>query len=133
MTSRSNIGKLVYSLNAGRQAHFKTIKVQCNRLIMILLEVFENIGIIRGFFVNTELNFINIYLKYNKFDMNMFLNIKQVSKSTKRVYITLMNLLKIKEKRGACILIISTNKGILLDSDCIKHKLGGEVLIQINI
>jgi ribosomal protein S8 len=133
MASRSNIGKLLYSLNAGKQAHFKTIKVQCNRVVMVLLEIFENIGIIRGFSVNTEFNFIMVYLKYNKFDTNMILNIKQVSKSTKRVYITLMHLLKIKEKRGACMLILSTNKGILLDYDCIKHKLGGEVLMRIDI
>jgi small subunit ribosomal protein S8 len=133
MASRSNIGKLLYGLNAGRQAHFKTIKIQCNRITITLLEIFENIGVIRGFSVQDESNFILVYLKYNKFDMNIFLNIKQVSKSTKRIYVTLMHLLKIKEKRGAGILILSTNKGILIDSDCIKYKLGGEVLMRINI
>jgi ribosomal protein S8 len=131
--SKSNIGKLLYSINSGKQAHFKTVKIQSNRITMILLELFENIGIIRGFSFHEESGSILVYLKYKKYDFNMFLNIKQISKSTKRIYVSLIQLLKIKEKHGACIFILSTTKGILVDKDCIKFKLGGEVLIQVNI
>jgi ribosomal protein S8 len=133
MSSKSNIGKLLYGINSARQAHFKTVRIQPNSVNTSILKLFEEVGIIRGFSFHEKLESIIVYLKYKQFDSNIFLNIKQISKSSKRIYVTLVQLVKMKERHGASIFILSNSKGIFLDTECIKFKTGGEVLIQINI
>jgi len=53
------------------------------------------------------------------------------SKPSKRVYVTFYELESILYKNKFSKLILSTDKGIMLGSDAIKLKLGGEILFKI--
>jgi ribosomal protein S8 len=129
---KSNIGKLLYTINSARQIRLKTVKVPYTSLNLRILELLEHIGLIRGFFIKENQGCV-ITFKYTKQDSPLFFNIKQVSKETKRIYVNLTQLLKIKDRYGAGVFIISTQKGLFFDYECINYKIGGEILLKINL
>ena len=129
---RSTIGKLLYTLNSARQLRFRTIKVPYTVINFKILEILEYVGVIRGFHIQDNWGCL-VSLKYTRQDACIFFNIKQVSKQTKRVYVNLTQLLKMKDRYGGGFFILSTKKGILVDYECIQHKIGGEVLLKINV
>jgi len=129
---RCPIGKLLYTLNSARQVRFRTIKVPHTVINLRILEILEDIGVIRSFSIRENLGCI-VSFKYSKQDEPVFFNIKQVSKQTNRVYVSVEQLLKIKDRYDAGFFILSTTKGILTDYECIQNQIGGEVLIKINI
>jgi len=119
-------------LNIARQGHFVSIKVEHTTLILKFLQMFEEIGIIRGYHILPEENKIKVMLRYVAGSFNIFYKIVQVSKPSKRVYVDIMHLIKLKEKEsGNNIYIISTSYGIMFDSECLIYKTGGEVLLKI--
>jgi len=129
---RCSIGKLLYTLNSARQVRFRTIKVPYTVINLRILEILEDIGVIRGFLIRPEIGCI-VKFKYTLQDSPIFFNIKQVSKQTKRVYVNITQLLKMKDRYGAGFFILSTPKGILTDYECIQRQIGGEVLVKINV
>lgn len=119
-------------LNVARQGHFVSVKVEYTALTLRLLEMFDEIGLIRGYHILPEENKIKVFLRYVTGSFNIFFKITQVSKPSKRVFVDIMHLIKLKElESGNNIYIISTPRGIMFDSECLIHNLGGEVLLRI--
>lgn len=52
--------------------------------------------------------------------------LKEISKPSRRVYVNLKNMPRVKEGLG--VAIISTSRGVLSDREAKKQKVGGEVL-----
>ena len=118
-------------LNVARQGHFVSIKVEHTAMTLKLLEMFDEIGIIRGYHIKYSENKIKVMLRYVTGSFNIFIKIKQVSKPSKRIFVDMMRLQKLKEKGGNNIYIISTPRGIMFDSECLLNNIGGEVLLKI--
>jgi len=127
---RSTIAKFIYTMNVARQGFFKTIRVKNTRLVYLMVQIFDEYGIIRGYRIETENDTIKIYLKYRS-GFGMVFNIKQVSKESKRVFVNLMELYKLKNKQGKTFYILSTPRGILSDDECIRQRTGGEVICKV--
>lgn len=119
-------------LNIARQGHFVSVRVEYNVITLRLLEMFDEIGIIRGYHILPVENKIKVMLRYVQGSFGIFFKITQVSKSSKRVFVDIQGLYKLKEREsGNNIYIISTPKGMMFDSECILKNMGGEVLLRI--
>ncbi len=71
---------------------------------------------------------IEITLKY-KNKLPVISGLTRISKSGQRIYLPIK---KIKKVRGGYgMLIISTSKGLMTDTEAKKQKLGGEILCEI--
>jgi ribosomal protein S8 len=125
------LSKLITTLNIARQGHFKSIKVDNTKLTLRLLELMQEIGIIRGYCVMPNDNKFKVFLKYKQGSVGMFFRIELVSKPSKRVYVDMVKLYKMKERCSKIVYIISTPKGIVSDAECVGHTMGGEVLLKI--
>jgi ribosomal protein S8 len=125
------ISKFISKINIARQGHFKVIKVQHSKIVLKLLEFFEEMGIIRGFYIIPDEAQIKVFLKYKVAYVGGIIRIKHVSKPSKRVYFDMMKLIKTKEKFSKCFYIIVTKKGLMTDAECLRQKIGGEVLLKI--
>jgi ribosomal protein S8 len=121
-------------INAARQGHFVSVKVELCTTTLRLLNMFQEIGVIRGYHIVNDENKIKVMLKYVSGSFNIFYKIALVSRPGKRVHVGVLDLYKLKEREGGTVLyIISTPFGILFDSECLLRRIGGEVLIKIII
>ena len=125
------IADFVARLNIAKSQHMKSIIISYSKIILTLLKMFEDLGIIRGYFVLDQYK-IEVYLKYNQ-SKSVFSNIKIVSKPSRRVYVDMIKLKKFKNKYEGEILIMSTNEGYLFDLECIRRNIGGEIVLRIII
>lgn len=125
------LADFVARLNVAKRKHFKTIRIKPSNIIFSLLRIFEELGIIRGYFI-LETYEIEILLKYTS-SRCAFSKIEVISKPSKRIYVDLLNLNKLKERNAGSILILSTSKGYMLDIECLKERLGGVVFLKINL
>ena len=90
-------------------------------------------GYIVGFqeYYNVKLKrtFIKVLLKYNAIGVPAIKKIFQISKPTRRVYISTQVLWKPKASAG--LFILSTPKGLLIDRDARLLNVGGELLLGV--
>lgn len=127
------ISKFLSTLNVARKNYFISVKVEYTKINLKLLSMFEDLGIIRGFLIIDNENKIKVFLKYKTGGRNVIINIEQVSKFSKRIYVDILKLKKMKEKHSTVIYIISTINGLVFDFECFEKKIGGEVLLKITI
>jgi len=107
------------------------IDIENSKTNRLFLEIFLKLGIIKGFsFINKYT--IEVALKYNN-SICVFKKIKLVSKPSKPVYVTLVDLERLKSKTKTSFYIISTNKGLFFDFECIYKKLSGKVILKIEL
>lgn len=125
------IAKFLSTLNVANRGYFVSIKVEFTDVNMRLLSMFEELGIIRGFSVVEEENKVKVYLKYTTGGKALILNVSQVSKFSKRIYVDLIKLKQMKERHSSVIYILSTSYGFFFDFECFEKKIGGEVLLKI--
>ena len=55
--------------------------------------------------------------------------IKRISKPGRRVYVGSADIPNVKSGRG--LVLVSTSKGVMTGAEAVKHKLGGELLLQV--
>lgn len=114
------------SLKVGVKKKNLTVTVVLTKMNLLLLWALYKHGYIAGYCINIKRNKIIVYLKYLD-GVSALENIKQISKISKRVYVSTKN---IKELKGS-IAIISTNNGFLLSNVCINKVVGGELLFKL--
>jgi small subunit ribosomal protein S8 len=96
-----------------------------------LLTIFQKEGFIRGFKKITinEKIYILVLLKYTELQNPIIRKIERISKPGKRVYISSKNLWKLNNGKG--VLILSTPKGLVTDTQSRISNLGGELICYI--
>jgi|ERR1700710_285712 len=127
----SIIPNFLSKLNIAKQGHFVSVKVEHTVITLRLLQMFEQVGVIRGYHLLPVENKIKVMLRYVTGSFSIFFKLKQVSKPSKRIFVDIMHLIKLKEQGGNNIFIVSTPYGIMFDSECLLYNVGGEVLIKI--
>jgi ribosomal protein S8 len=124
-------GDFITRLNNAKRLRSKSINIINSKLNLKTLILFKKIGIIRGFHFlgNNELEVI---LKYVKNEV-VFKKLELVSVPSRRVYVDLVKLKKLKDRTNAYIFIVSTNRGLKTDFECLLGKLSGELLLKIEL
>jgi len=124
------ISDFIAKLNIARRNRLKTIIIIPSKIIFELLKIFEDLGIIIGYHIINDK--VEIILKYHE-SKCAFTHLTVLSKPSRRIYVSLLDLYKFKEKYSSDIMVLSTSKGVMLDVDCIKNKQTGLLLLRISI
>jgi len=126
------LSDIISRLNVARRGHMQYIKIPNVSMARNLLGLFEHIGLIRGYTILENTGFLEVMLKYNK-SLSVIHDLKQISKPSRRIYVDMIRLKRLKDKHNKVIYIISTTKGLMLDSECLVAGIGGEVLVKVVI
>lgn len=124
------VSDFIAKLNIARRNKLKTLIIIPTSKILELLDAFEKLGIIRGYIINDEYK-IEIMLRYYR-GKCAFNQLFVVSKPSKRINVDLLKLHKFKEKYSSDVLLLLTSKGLMFDNDCLKYRLGGQILLRIS-
>ncbi|SRR6266498_820918 len=123
------LGDFVARINNAKRQHFNSICVPNSKIVKKVIELMLSLGILRNMHYENSKNF-EIFLKYNK-RRCVFKHLKLISVPSRRVYIDLVDLARLKNKTFTCIYILSTNYGLKTDFECLLEKISGELLLKI--
>jgi small subunit ribosomal protein S8 len=113
----------------GQQNRLKEVRLKKSKLCLNILDVFIKEGVIRGYRFCPENPYdIIVLLKYFR-GSPVIKKLSTISKPSKRVYLSVMDLWKIDSGLG--FLVLSTPKGVFSDSQARKYNVGGEVLCKL--
>ena len=120
---------MISKINNGQLAQ-KTFILQLKKRVCVkILNVLWDEGFILGYKVPKKNNkFIKIFLKYQK-GSPVTKSLKVVSKPSLKIYYSAKQLWKLDSKN--ILIILSTSKGFLTNTNCKKLFLGGEPVILI--
>jgi len=128
------LGDMITRIRNGHRARLGAILLHHStpKLCVRLLEILRNEGYILGFqfIVNSKNKTqIKVLLKYDATGSSVINSFFQVSKPSRRVYVSLNSLWKPKNSFG--LFVISTPMGLMVDREARIRNLGGEVLCGI--
>jgi len=103
--------------------------------IFSLLTLFQSTGLISYFyiFINNSNKFFRVFLRYSNLEIPVLFPIFFYFKPSHKISVNLKSLKKFNNNLGSSILILSTNRGLLLHSDCLKFGIGGLLYLIIYI
>ncbi|MDP2646746.1 MAG: 30S ribosomal protein S8 [Desulfobacterales bacterium] len=116
--------------NAGK-SKINRVDIPGSKLKYELAKVLKSEGYIRNYKVvkDDKQGILRVYLKYDQRNAHVILDLKRVSKPSRRIYVKRKNIKSIYNGLGVAIL--STSKGVMSDRDARKWNLGGEILCQV--
>ncbi len=131
MTFVDPIGDMLTRIRNGQMRSLNKISIPFSVFRSKILEVLKNEGYIINFGINKgEKNkkLLLVDLKYYE-GQPVIREIKRVSKPGRRVYSKATSIPRVHNGLGLAIL--STSKGVMSDSEAIKHNLGGEIICRV--
>jgi len=125
------IGDMLTRIRNGSRAHQAQVVIPLSKLKHQIAEVLKSEGFVKDVHVHktSAQGEMTVVLKYDREGEPAFSHVKRVSKPGLRRYVGYQDLPRVLSGLGASIL--STPKGILVDRDARKQKLGGELLCTI--
>jgi len=129
------IGDVITRIRNGHRARLGAIILHPATPLYCLdiLNILYDEGYIRGVYITSikkgASRVFCVLLKYNSTGAPAITGIFKVSKSSRRIYLSLKALWKPKSTGG--IFIISTTQGLLIDRDARLKNLGGEIICGV--
>lgn len=117
--------------NAGRAGQAK-VTIKASKICCGIARVLQSEGYIAGFDKIDDAcgqGLLRIELKYAEDGAPAMTEIKRISKTGRRVYVSVDKLPHVMNGMG--VAIISTNKGIMTDKQCRKDNVSGEILCTV--
>jgi len=107
----------------------EVVIIPSSKIKLEILKVLKTEGYIADFSVTTKdkKSTIEVILKYSKDQTPYIMDVKRISKPSKRVYIQYPDI----NSKTQSTVILSTSKGIMSAKLAKKQNLGGEVLFEI--
>lgn len=125
-----NLSNMLSIIKNGYNARLSNVVVPITKLSLNVLDALERGGYIRGYryIRNENMRYVEILLRYN--DNNPSIReITRVSSSGRRMYIPYTKLKSHLSGLGSYI--ISSSRGVLLDTEAKSLGIGGELLCRI--
>lgn len=98
-----------------------------------LVKALQRVGFIKNYvIVNNNNNKFIIFTIFFYKNTSYFHNVRLISTPSKKIYITLNALRKLKYATRNSIFLISTSKGIITHNEAISNKIGGLLLCAIH-
>jgi small subunit ribosomal protein S8 len=129
-----NLSNMLSTIKNGYIARLTSVRVPYSKICLNVLDALERGGYIRGYkYENTNSenshNFpIMVLLKYHE-NQPSICNMYRISSSGRRIYSPSKNLKSFNNGLGAYI--ISSSKGVLLDSEAKSLGIGGEIICKL--
>ena len=116
--------------NAGK-AKLNSVDIPGSKMKTELAKVMKSEGFIRNykFIKDGKQGILRIYLKYADDQSHVILEMKRVSKPSRRVYVGAREIKPVHNGLGVAIL--STSRGVVTDKQARKENIGGEVLCTL--
>lgn len=118
------IADMLTRIRNGIMAKHNSVDVPYSKMKFEIARILMEEGYINNFEVKGRI--LNIQLKYAEEGKPIIYGLERVSKPSKRYYVGVKEIPKVKGGLG--IAILSTPKGILTDKEARKKRVGGEVL-----
>ena len=124
------VGEFLTRIRNATMAGHEKVDIPSSNLRKGLAEALQQSGYIRAFKVadDGKQKLMRVYIKYHG-KRRAISHIERVSRPSRRVYVKASQLKPVRSGFGLAIL--STNQGILTDSQAIEKNLGGEVLCRV--
>lgn len=124
------IADMLTRLRNGNTARHSEVKVPFSKIKESIANILKNEGYIAGYEIKEEGNIKDIVVTLKYVDGEAVIKgLRRISKPGRRVYSSVENLPKVLGGLG--IAIVSTPKGVIIDKECRKHSVGGEVLCYV--
>lgn len=122
MTMSDPLGDMLTRIRNGQQAGKRVVECRVSRHQADVLEVMKNEGYIRAYDKESiELGYVE--------GQPVIQEMKRVSKPGRRIYKKVADMPRVKNGLG--VLIVSTPRGVMTDSDARAANVGGEVLCSV--
>jgi small subunit ribosomal protein S8 len=133
MSMTDPIADMLTRIRNSASIYQKRTSVPYSRVKEGILKVLKEEGFIADYKTAEEgvRRVIFVYLKYGEGGEKVINSIDRVSKSSRRIYRAVEELRRKPVLDGMGIAVVSTSKGIMSDRECVKQKLGGEVLCSV--
>ncbi len=132
MSFTDPVGDMLTRIRNASSARHEKVLVPASRLKLRIAEVLKEEGYIQDFVIHKDdrqQGAITIVLKYTSEREPAISDIKRVSKPGLRRYVPTDDIPRVLNGMG--IAILSTSKGILVDREARKQKVGGELICTV--
>jgi small subunit ribosomal protein S8 len=131
MSFTDPIGDMLTRIRNASSARHEKVLVPKSRLKIRIAEVLKDEGFIKDFVVHQDgvQGAITILLKYSADREPAISDIKRVSKPGLRRYVPTDSIPRVLNGMG--IAILSTSKGVMVDREARKQKVGGELICTV--
>ena len=130
MSLSDPIGDMIARIKNAQVRNHKKVELPSSNFKTKIADILKNEGFIKDFKVlNDETkNILSLELKYHSGNP-VINNFERVSKPGRRIFSSADSLPKINNGLG--IAILSTPKGVMIDIDARKHRVGGEIICKV--
>ena len=132
MSFTDPIGDMLSRIRNASSARHEKVLVPASNLKMRIAEVLKAEGFIKDFVLHRDeakQGAITIFLKYGPDREPAISDIKRVSKPGLRRYVATDDIPRVLNGLG--IAILSTSRGVMVDRDARKQKVGGELICTV--
>lgn len=119
------LGDFLIRIKNAALARQKEIVMGSSKLIVAVAKAMKKHGYLES--VEETKGVLKVNLAYRK-KAPVILDLRLISKPGLRVY---KGVDELEKERGASVFFISTPKGIMVSSEAIKKRLGGEVIVEV--
>ena len=131
MSMTDPIADMLTRIRNGAMAKKETVDMPASNLKVEIAKVLKAEGYISAYKLQKDdkQGILNVALKYDENKVSVVEGIKRVSKPGSRVYVKTDAVPKVINGYG--IAILSTSKGLMVDREARKSKVGGEILCNV--
>jgi small subunit ribosomal protein S8 len=131
MATSDPIADMLTRIRNAVHAGHKTVNIKRSGACLGIAAVLRDQGYIRDFdsIDDSGQGLIRVHLKYGEDGEQIIVGLARVSKPGRRVYFGYQDIEPVLDGMG--IAVVSTNKGMMTDSQCREQKVGGEVLCNV--
>ncbi len=131
MSFTDPIGDMLTRIRNASNARHEKCVIPASRLKLRIAEVLKEEGFIKDYIRHEEgpQGAITVFLKYSSDRAPAITDIKRVSKPGLRRYVPTDSIPRVLNGMG--IAILSTSKGVLVDREARKQKVGGELICTV--
>jgi small subunit ribosomal protein S8 len=124
------IGDLIVRIKNASDARKETVTIPHSKMKVAILDILEREGYVKGITKKGKKihKSLEVGLVYDEYGPRVK-GVERVSKLSKRIYGGSKDLKPVMQGHG--VLVITTPKGIMTDSEARKAKVGGELLFKI--
>jgi small subunit ribosomal protein S8 len=131
MSFTDPIGDMLTRIRNASRARHEKVLIPASRLKMRIAEVLKDEGFIKDYVLHEDATqgAITVVLKYTSDREPAISDIKRVSKPGLRRYVPTESIPRVLNGMG--IAILSTSKGVMVDREARKQKVGGELICTV--
>jgi small subunit ribosomal protein S8 len=131
MSFTDPIGDMLTRIRNASRARHEKVLIPASRLKMRIAEVLKDEGFIKDYVLHEDgtQGAITVLLKYTSEREPAISDIKRVSKPGLRRYVPTESIPRVLNGMG--IAILSTSKGVMVDREARKQKVGGELICTV--